>query len=184
MPCGPPLSPESVESLLMDINCTAWLQRFSEAVSSQAVEQAAPDIHVTRGRAISDTDTQQERVPERLKGSDIEQADYIPPPSLTKVSVLEAPSFRLPNQRNKLALVLDPVSDEVPFTFGVEIFPPGMLLALCLFLVTFNARRTNWMPPSRLISMQPTSCLRYLLSRTRWSLCRSQDTTSRPRGCV
>lgn len=42
-----------------------------------------------------------------------------------KVSLLDAPAFQMPNQQNTLALVLDPVADDVPFTFGVEIFPPG-----------------------------------------------------------
>ena len=42
-----------------------------------------------------------------------------------KVSLSDAPSFQFPNQQNRLALVMDPVTDRVPFTFGVEIFPPG-----------------------------------------------------------
>jgi quercetin dioxygenase-like cupin family protein len=45
--------------------------------------------------------------------------------SVSKVSVSEAPTFQLPNQENCLALVLDPFKDAVPFTFGVEVFPPG-----------------------------------------------------------
>ena len=44
---------------------------------------------------------------------------------MTKVSLAEAPSYQLPNQENKLALVMDPFTDKVPFTFGVEVFPPG-----------------------------------------------------------
>eukprot|EP00892_Ulva_mutabilis_P010958 jgi/Ulvmu1/8234/UM041_0044.1 len=47
------------------------------------------------------------------------------PQNFQKVSLLDAPAFQLPNQQNRLALVLDPVADDVPFTFGVEIFPPG-----------------------------------------------------------
>lgn len=47
-----------------------------------------------------------------------------PDSALHKVSLLDAPAFQLPNQQNRLALVLDPVADDVPFTFGVEIFPP------------------------------------------------------------
>lgn len=46
------------------------------------------------------------------------------PSHFQKVSLLDAPAFQLPNQQNRLALVLDPVADDVPFTFGVEIFPP------------------------------------------------------------
>eukprot|EP00884_Botryococcus_braunii_P002168 jgi/Botrbrau1/11952/Bobra.341_1s0017.1 len=34
-------------------------------------------------------------------------------------------AFQLPKQTNRLALVFDPLSDDVPFTFGVEIFEPG-----------------------------------------------------------
>ena len=45
--------------------------------------------------------------------------------AVSKVSVAHAPSFRLPNQQNRLALVMDPFTEEVPFTFGVEVFPPG-----------------------------------------------------------
>ena len=34
-------------------------------------------------------------------------------------------SFRLPNQTNRLALIMDPLTDQVPFTFGIEIFEKG-----------------------------------------------------------
>jgi mannose-6-phosphate isomerase-like protein (cupin superfamily) len=44
---------------------------------------------------------------------------------LTKISLCDAPSYRLPNQDNRLALVFDPFRASVPFTFGVEIFPPA-----------------------------------------------------------
>lgn len=46
-------------------------------------------------------------------------------PRVMKINVLDAPSFQLPNQENRLALVLDPLSGKVPFTFGVEMFPEG-----------------------------------------------------------
>jgi mannose-6-phosphate isomerase-like protein (cupin superfamily) len=45
--------------------------------------------------------------------------------AMTKVSLSDAPSFQLPNQENRLALVMDPYTCQCPFTFGVEIFPPG-----------------------------------------------------------
>jgi mannose-6-phosphate isomerase-like protein (cupin superfamily) len=44
---------------------------------------------------------------------------------MAKVSLSEAPSYQLPKQKNRLALVLDPMSKQVPFTFGVEMFPAG-----------------------------------------------------------
>ena len=34
-------------------------------------------------------------------------------------------AFRLPNQTNRLALIVDPLTDQVPFTFGIEIFERG-----------------------------------------------------------
>ncbi len=34
-------------------------------------------------------------------------------------------AFRLPNQTNRLALIMDPLTDRVPFTFGIEIFERG-----------------------------------------------------------
>ena len=37
---------------------------------------------------------------------------------------------QLPGQGNRLALVFDPVSHGLPFTFGVEIFPPGHVTPL------------------------------------------------------
>ena len=55
-----------------------------------------------------------------------------PPPSIVKINVLDAPHFQLPNQENRLALVLDPLRDRIPFTFGVEMFPPGALHELPL----------------------------------------------------
>eukprot|EP01023_Acetabularia_acetabulum_P008014 TRINITY_DN13492_c0_g1_i2.p1 TRINITY_DN13492_c0_g1~~TRINITY_DN13492_c0_g1_i2.p1 ORF type:complete len:204 (-),score=26.38 TRINITY_DN13492_c0_g1_i2:121-732(-) len=42
-----------------------------------------------------------------------------------KRSLCEARQYRLPNQSNRLALVFDPTSEDVPCTFGVEIFEPG-----------------------------------------------------------
>ncbi|KAK9843682.1 hypothetical protein WJX81_002112 [Elliptochloris bilobata] len=42
-----------------------------------------------------------------------------------KRSLLDLVAFRLPGQTNRLALIYDPLSDQVPFTFGVEIFEAG-----------------------------------------------------------
>lgn len=58
------------------------------------------------------------------------------PPSIVKINVLDAPHFTLPNQENRLALVLDPFRDKIPFTFGVEMFPPGTIYGL--FAADFN----------------------------------------------
>lgn len=52
------------------------------------------------------------------------------PPSIVQINVLDAPHFRLPNQENRLALVLDPTNQFIPFTFGVEMFPPGVCFLL------------------------------------------------------
>lgn len=46
-------------------------------------------------------------------------------PSILKRSLSELSAFRLPHQTNRLALVFDPLGDQVNFTFGVEIFEPG-----------------------------------------------------------
>ena len=42
----------------------------------------------------------------------------------------QAQAYQLPGQGNRLALVFDPVSHGLPFTFGVEIFPPGHVTPL------------------------------------------------------
>ena len=42
-----------------------------------------------------------------------------------KRSLEEVAAFRLPNQTNRLALIMDPLTDQVPFTFGIEIFEKG-----------------------------------------------------------
>ena len=42
-----------------------------------------------------------------------------------KRGLREVASFRLPNQTNRLALIMDPQTDQVPFTFGIEIFEKG-----------------------------------------------------------
>ena len=42
-----------------------------------------------------------------------------------KRGLREVASFRLPNQTNRLALIIDPLTDQVPFTFGIEIFERG-----------------------------------------------------------
>eukprot|EP01025_Chloroclados_australasicus_P052451 TRINITY_DN6116_c0_g1_i3.p1 TRINITY_DN6116_c0_g1~~TRINITY_DN6116_c0_g1_i3.p1 ORF type:complete len:444 (-),score=45.06 TRINITY_DN6116_c0_g1_i3:456-1787(-) len=42
-----------------------------------------------------------------------------------KRSVSQARQYRLPNQSNRLALVFDPTSEDVPCTFGIEIFEPS-----------------------------------------------------------
>ena len=42
-----------------------------------------------------------------------------------KRSLREVAAFRLPNQTNRLALIMDPLTDRVPFTFGIEIFEKG-----------------------------------------------------------
>lgn len=64
-------------------------------------------------------------------GGDTQGKDHSDPapPSIVQMNVLDAPHYQLPNQENRLALVLDPTQgnshEVIPFTFGVEMFPPG-----------------------------------------------------------
>lgn len=44
---------------------------------------------------------------------------------ISKRSLEDLTTFQLPNQTNRLALVFDPTEEEIPFTFGLEMFEPG-----------------------------------------------------------
>ena len=44
---------------------------------------------------------------------------------VVRKTLAELSAFQLPNQTNRLALMFDPMDNEVPFTFGVEIFENG-----------------------------------------------------------
>jgi len=46
-------------------------------------------------------------------------------PNIARKSLKDLRAFQLPNQTNRLALVFDPTEDDVPFTFGLEIFEPS-----------------------------------------------------------
>ena len=48
-----------------------------------------------------------------------------PDQCVVKKTLSELSAFQLPNQTNRLALMFDPLDNEVPFTFGVEIFEKG-----------------------------------------------------------
>ena len=49
----------------------------------------------------------------------------MPAGAAIKRGLSEVAAFRLPNQSNRLALIMDPLTDQVPFTFGIEIFEKG-----------------------------------------------------------
>ena len=44
---------------------------------------------------------------------------------VVRKTLAELSAFQLPNQTNRLALMFDPTDNEIPFTFGVEIFEKG-----------------------------------------------------------
>ena len=87
-------------------------------------QQLQRTLHASRERIQSWSHALRGRMRAHSRGFDGSQRD-ISSNGCTKVSLSDVPSFQLPNQENRLALVMDPFTDHVPFTFGVEIFPPG-----------------------------------------------------------
>jgi mannose-6-phosphate isomerase-like protein (cupin superfamily) len=101
------------------------LQEMSVGHGDEGVEaQEANGVRVGRIGSTSEPWVREETEP-GLPSSRQDYGGRVNSKILAKVSVSDAPSYQLPEQQNRLALVLDPMSKQVPFTFGVEIFPAG-----------------------------------------------------------
>ncbi|CAD7695232.1 unnamed protein product [Ostreobium quekettii] len=88
----------------------AWsLPRVLEDLVSE-LTSLWPEHNKNRGPALSEAEVVVSR-------NDI--------PHVSKKSLKDLRAFQLPNQTNRLALVFDPTEDDVPFTFGLEIFEPS-----------------------------------------------------------
>ena len=123
-----PLSTETVRNIVNNA------RQIKEVVPQQSPlshnhQLSREQLTATRLRSLDEVteDESPDAPPASLPGSYSDALASPPPPSIVKINVLDAPHFQLPNQENRLALVLDPLIDRIPFTFGVEMFPPGAL---------------------------------------------------------
>jgi quercetin dioxygenase-like cupin family protein len=110
---GRPTQPQDVVAEHIFPGLTSPLSSPVEALGASEASEVGRTTHLSQSRTEGDGRMD-------LTG-DMPSSE----PPVMKINVLEAPSFQLPNQENRLALVLDPLSGRVPFTFGVEMFPEG-----------------------------------------------------------